>query len=800
MPTGNSGGTHNSTKPTNLLLSKQTINLTDKSSYYQRFIVDLSLPDCIIQAGAANSVDTQLTQKNYQSFLAQNQSKDLFFLAGVRPDCTGRAADKDVKAKCHFFIDFDVRNFWKKLYGEDISDSDIKEIGLGFVVAFNNHPILSRFRLIVFSGNGIHASFVGDPLYGVSPDVWSMGMKSLLKEAEALTGYQPDYNCINLGRICRLPGSYNNKNGNHTLVEVLEAQDAKVDLSAVLQRGQEMLAKAETEARKKAEQISVKIEGKDTFAAIQNLPVANVLCRRKNWESDGHHFWEAGQKKHKACFVPDGKNYLVHGGTDHLPATYVGFSPFLLVKEDLKLDNAQTFAWFKEQYSEIAALSEKKPEEHEEDNESEQGGGATASLENPVKEEPIDIGQFSPMKANELLDILGITIKRDNQNKLITFLCGLSAYTDDAQFNVSFNAPSSSGKSYIPLEIAQLFPPEDVMELGYTSTQAFFHEQGVYDKERGLHVIDLSRKLVIFIDQPHTTLLERMRPLLSHDKRELMCKITDKSKSGGNRTKTIALRGFPSVMFCTASLKLDEQESTRFFLLSPETDDIKLQEAIAITAEKNCDRQTFTEKVASNPQRNLLRQRIRAIRQAKIDDVLIPDFSEIVAVFINSHTNLKPRHQRDVKRLISLVKMFALLNFPFRKYEGKTLIAEQQDIDDAIAIWKSLAEAQEYNLPPYVFDFFKDVISPTYEKKEKETHSVASLEMQIGLTHQEIVRAHQSVYHRPIALWKLRQEILPMLDAAGLIEQQPDPNDMRRTLVHPTISLSVSEEEETIES
>ncbi|MDD4287441.1 MAG: hypothetical protein PHN33_03790 [Candidatus Peribacteraceae bacterium] len=775
--------------------------MTDMSSAYQRFISDLSLPGCVIQAGAANSVDTQLTQENYQSFLAQNQSKDLFFLAGVAPDMNmKRAGDKDIKTKGHFFLDFDIRNFWLNAYGENLSDGEIIEMGVGIVASLKEHPLLSRWRYLIFSGNGIHFQFVSPPVYSPSPDAWRMGMKSLLKDAEALAGIPPDYNCINLGRICRLPGSYNNKNGRHTLVEILEFQDAKVDINSIFLRGKELLIKAEEEARAKAEQVSVKIEGKDTFAAIQNLPVANVLCRIRGWETDGHHFWEAGQKKYKACFAPEGKNYIVHGGTDHLPSTKVGFSPFTLVKEALNLDNAKTFAWFKEQYAEIAALSEKKPEEHEKDNESKLGEGATASLESPVMEEPIDIEQFSPMTANGLLDILGITIKRDNQNKLITFLCGLSAYTDDAQFNVSFNAPSSSGKSYIPLEIAQLFPPEDVMELGYTSTQAFFHEQGVYDKERELHVIDLSRKLVIFIDQPHTTLLERMRPLLSHDKRELMCKITDKSKSGGNRTKTIALRGFPSVMFCTASLKLDEQESTRFFLLSPETDDIKLQEAIAITAEKNCDKQTFTEKVASNPQRNLLRQRIRAIRQAKIDDVLIPDFSEIIAVFINSHTNLKPRHQRDVKRLISLVKMFALLNFPFRKYEGKTLIAEQQDIDDAIAIWKSLAEAQEYNLPPYVFDFFKDVISPAYEKKERETHSVASLEMQTGLTHQEIVRAHQSVYHRPIALWKLRQEILPMLDAAGLIEQQPDPNDMRRTLVHPTISLSVSEEEETIES
>ena len=60
----------------------------------------------------------------------------------------------------------------------------------------------------------------------------------------------------------------------------------------------------------------------------------------------------------------------------------------------------------------------------------------------------------------DLIDVLDLTIKKDRENKLVTFLCLLSAYTDSAQFNLSFNAPSSSGKSYIPLEIAQLFPQE----------------------------------------------------------------------------------------------------------------------------------------------------------------------------------------------------------------------------------------------------------------------------------------------------------------------------------------------------
>jgi len=78
------------------------------------------------------------------------------------------------------------------------------------------------------------------------------------------------------------------------------------------------------------------------------------------------------------------------------------------------------------------------------------------------------------LTVDDLTEILGLAMVKDDFNKVITFLCTLSAYTDDSQFNISFRAESSTGKSYIPLEIAQLFPREDVIEIAYTSPSSFF--------------------------------------------------------------------------------------------------------------------------------------------------------------------------------------------------------------------------------------------------------------------------------------------------------------------------------------
>lgn len=165
----------------------------------------------------------------------------------------------------------------------------------------------------------------------------------------------------------------------------------------------------------------------------------------------------------------------------------------------------------------------------------------------------VNASEFPPMYSKEIAEALSDTIKHDDINKVLVFLACISAFTDDSQINILLNAPSSSGKSFIPLEIARYFPEESVMKLQYVSRTAFFHDNGEYNSETNENHIDLSRKIIIFIDQPQSDLLEKLRPLLSHDDKILVSKITDKNAKGGNKTKVVVLHGYPVVIYCTAS-------------------------------------------------------------------------------------------------------------------------------------------------------------------------------------------------------------------------------------------------------
>ncbi len=372
---------------------------------------------------------------------------------------------------------------------------------------------------------------------------------------------------------------------------------------------------------------------------------------------------------------------------------------------------------------------------------------------------------FTPL---DLKSVLDLTIDCDDANKVCTFLCLLSAYTRDSQFNISFNAPSSTGKSYIPTQIAELFPPEDVRAIAYCSPKAFFHEVGKVDKKKRC-VVDLSKKILIFLDQPHNELLARLRPMLSHDSREISLKITDRSKSSGLRTKDVLLKGYPSVIFCTAGLQIDEQEATRFLLLSPEMHQGKLQKSVESAMIAESDKDAHNARINSNLSRTLLKRRIEAIKKANIDDIRVEDHDKVMNIFFNSGKPLLPRHQRDVKRVIALVKAFALLNLWWRRKDGNAIYANQDDVSWAVELWKHVCGGQDLNLPPYVYGIYKDIIAPLCQ------HG--------GVSRRAIFDAHYRMYGRHADPRQFSYHILPMLESSGLIDVMSDPKDKRRQLV-----------------
>lgn len=405
--------------------------------------------------------------------------------------------------------------------------------------------------------------------------------------------------------------------------------------------------------------------------------------------------------------------------------------------------------------------------------------------------------QNRPLTVDDLITILESTIKHDNPNKVITLLTMLLTYTENDQINIGFLAESSTGKSYIPLELSSLFDQHDVIKLGYVSPTAFFHEWGLAlpdptdnrdvedEKKRKIIHIDLHQKILIFLDQPHDQLLQRLRSLLSHDEKQITIKIADRSQKSGLRTKTVVLEGYATVIFCTAKFTMQDQEKTRLLLLSPETDQDKLRETIALKIDKESDREAYYKRVNDDPQRQMLAARIEAVKYAHVKEVKIREElrSSIYQHFMESHRFLIPRHQRDITRLLAIVKGHALLNFKIRERVEDNIYVNDEDVLAGFKLYQGVAEANEIGLSPELFTVHKKL-----EPYIRDTVG--------GITRKEFQKLYFGEFHKVIGR-ESADSILKAWESAGLIVSTPDSLDKRLVrYVYPDMGYAPSEETE----
>lgn len=406
----------------------------------------------------------------------------------------------------------------------------------------------------------------------------------------------------------------------------------------------------------------------------------------------------------------------------------------------------------------------------------------------PSNKQPDDSeDSFRELSLSELNDVLSLTIRHDRDNKLIAFLAMLSAYTNSSQLNVSFNAPSSSGKTYITTELAKLFPDEDKIALSGASPTSFFHGEGKTDKQRKAKIVSLERKILLMYEQPNPLLQQKLRAVLSHDERELHFRITNKDKKGAHRAEHIIIRGFPATIFCSAGMQLDEQEATRAILLSPESTEEKLKEGIHLQVKRGSNEVEFEDWLESQPQRIALKQRIVAIKKEGVGDIILSNPDEIEARFNKMFGKPKNRHMRDVDHLMKLIKAIALLNIWFRKDSDDSFSANKRDIDEGFSLWSSVFESQNLNVPPAVLNFYKKVILPAYYEKKNDSRYKVDMEGQlVGLSSYELSAYYLKIEQTTLNDEHLRKQILPQLVNSGMIAlEQPVNGDKRSKHIFP---------------
>ncbi len=339
-----------------------------------QFFKQVTMPGTAIQIGTVNRVDHSIsfdTDFNFDKYVLEHQNENIYYLAGVKPGLLDRAKDEDVLLKNYFAVDFDIR---KELStsSERCSDEKLLKKANEIMNKLDTHELYSTYSCVIFTGNGIHLYFFGNTIdVSEKAETWKVGLEYIFSDIEKIVEFPCDHVCRNTSRILRIPESVNNKEyieqGSNKILQIpgyfLSANYCSSPiLDKIISTGlEEMERKAGDNMRNN---LTYPVIGeRDTYTLINEIPIKEVVQKYfTNWDFDGKHFFPFGEpNKLAACFVASKErgNYLVQGGSQHIPKDFIGYSPFLFVKTMYGLSERETFEWFEQNYPHIKEFNQK---------------------------------------------------------------------------------------------------------------------------------------------------------------------------------------------------------------------------------------------------------------------------------------------------------------------------------------------------------------------------------------------------------------------------------------------------------
>ena len=438
----------------------------------------------------------------------------------------------------------------------------------------------------------------------------------------------------------------------------------------------------------------------------------------------------------------------------------------------------------------------------------------------------------------------------------------LSAYTNNP-INLAINSPTGEGKSYVLTKVAEFFPEEDVIFLSHITNKALFHRQGQYvirddtgqyvpidekineidleikDKEsekestndeniksslgrlirelrdrkndlykESKNVIDLSHKILIFLDTPQVGLFNAIMPLLSHDKYEVEYEFTD--THNGIRTKSNLIRGWPSVIFAAAvdysHHKRWPEVQRRFIITNPKMTKEKYDDAVNFISEKfGVPDFVYQKTNVSDKEKEEVRSIIRRLREEILEMSRRLDYEKnnVIIPYNECIKSVLPRNSASDMTLVRLLYTFlSLLTLINIQHRPRISIFDKSDLTMRIfpfASFEDLNEALfliEYanGVRPYVLEWFNNIFLESYDKKNQPDSRIITRggeerevrENRIGLTTEELVLKSREVQGKTYTKKKILDNFINPLMNQGHIDSMESELDRRSKIYYPT--------------
>ncbi|MEM3675233.1 MAG: hypothetical protein QXG08_07165 [Candidatus Methanomethyliaceae archaeon] len=418
--------------------------------------------------------------------------------------------------------------------------------------------------------------------------------------------------------------------------------------------------------------------------------------------------------------------------------------------------------------------------------------------------------------------VLEKRIKEDDVTKFSVFFTGLSAYCEP--INLFLKGESGIGKSYNTTEALRHFPAGDVWYLGGLTPKALIHQYGVALTKNGRKVeelefpekpkkkdffepseyeeamkewrrlrdeyneavresytlIDMSKKILVFLESPDPETFRMLLPILSHDKEEIEYRFTDKTPKGRLRTTRAVIRGWPAAVFLTTDRSYMEELSTRSFTVSPESSEAKIGAANALINEKASLPWAYEE----DEEDRSLRALILTLKSLDYAGVIVP-FTTLHELFPKKIV----RDMRDFQHFCQFIKPITLLNALQRPWievdqtdprtgevkKKKYLVSTAEDVWNALQLYSYLFETTRTGTEERILKFYNEVLV------KREVWSV-----------RELVDEYNKTALRKVSKDTI-ERFLRRLSELGYADSEPDPSDKRKVIWRPIVTDEIAE-------
>lgn len=467
------------------------------------------------------------------------------------------------------------------------------------------------------------------------------------------------------------------------------------------------------------------------------------------------------------------------------------------------------------------------------------------------------------------------------------FYTMLSAYTNNP-INLAVNSPSGEGKNYVINKVADNFPKTDVMFLAGMTDKALFHRQGrlvIKNTESGEYediepqiaeidseikskkselkkskdeslkesrnrqieeleqqkqdlykdakkLIDLSHKILIFLDTPRPELFNALMPLLSHDKYEIEYEYVD--THNGIKTKSNILRGWPAVIFAQAidysHYQRYDEIKRRFIISNPKMTTEKYADAIDLTFAKfGLPHFAYQQKVVKDNDKQRVRNIIIEIRN-RISDICNKSEPGENNVFIPYREALVPQLRKEkafdmtsANRFGTFITLLSLVNIDKRpkivlEFKRESKSKSKNEIESKsisgqnplcpLALFEDVKEAMflmEYSgadgVRPYVLEWYHNVFLPAYNEQRgprtkititKKGEQITAEENTVAVTTDDLVQKTKEVYKRVYTKNQIRDSFLYPLMNAMYIDSTESELNKKAHIYYPLIVIEQS--------